>query len=161
MIPETPLVDAAALLELCRRRGVRLATAEGCTGGLVAAALTAIPRSSEVLERGFVAYSYHAKIELLGVPAEVITTVGAVSEEVARRMAEGALLRSHADIAVSVTGVAGPGGGSPDKPVGLIWLGLARQGCPTVAERCLLPGDRTAIRIAAVMRVLALIRRRV
>ena len=102
---------------------MKLATAESCTGGLIAAVLTAIAGSSDVVERGFVTYSNEAKIELLGVPADLICAVGAVSEPVAQRMADGALLRSHADIVVSVTGVAGPGGGSVEKPVGLVCFG--------------------------------------
>lgn len=158
MIPPTLLDQAAALLDACRSARVRLATAESCTGGLIAAVLTAIAGSSDVVERGFVTYSNEAKIELLGVPAELIRTVGAVSEPVARSMAEGAVRHSHADIAVSVTGVAGPGGGSADKPVGLVCLGLARRGGPAVTERHIFPGDRTAVRVAAVEQAFVLIR---
>ena len=128
MIPPSLLNDAAALLEACRAKGIRLATAESATGGLIAATLTAIAGASDVVERGFVTYSNQAKTELLGVPAELIHAVGAVSEPVAQRMADGALRHSHADIAVSVTGVAGPGGASADKPVGLVCFGLARRG---------------------------------
>lgn len=161
MIPASLLDDAAAaLLDACRAKGVRLATAESCTGGLIAAVLTAIAGSSDVVERGFIAYSNAAKIELLGVPAELINAVGAVSEQVAQRMAEGALQRSHADIAVSVTGVAGPGGGSVEKPVGLVWFGLAQRSCPVTSERRIFPGGRTAIRIAIVEHAFALIRAR-
>src|SRR5580698_10606896 len=108
-----------------------LATAESCTGGLIAGALTEIAGSSDVVERGFVTYSNAAKTELLGVPAALIDTEGAVSEPVARRMAEGALAHSAADLAVSVTGIAGPGGGTDKKPVGLVWFGLARRGTAT------------------------------
>src|SRR5438067_3060108 len=117
----TPLLlaDAEALLALCRAHGATVATAESCTGGLIAATLTAIAGSSDVFDRGFVTYSNAAKTEMLGVPPELIASVGAVSEAVAARMAEGALARSAADIAVSVTGVAGPAGGSAEKPVGL------------------------------------------
>ncbi len=122
--------------------------------------LTAIAGSSDVVERGFVTYSNEAKTELLGVPAELISRVGAISEPVAQRMAEGALQRSHADIAVSVTGVAGPGGGSADKPVGLVCFGLAQRGHDVVSERHMFPGDRTAIRVAAVEKAFALIRGR-
>ena len=129
------LLDAAArLLAACRRRAVLLATAESCTGGLIAAALTAIAGSSDVVDRGFVTYSNDAKTEMLGVPAALIAAEGAVSAPVARAMAEGALARSRATIAVAVTGIAGPGGGSADKPVGLVWFGLARPGAPAVAE---------------------------
>ena len=128
--------------------------------------LTAVSGSSDVLERGFVPYSNAAKIELLGVPAEMIDAVGAVSEPVTQRMAEGALLRSHADITVAVTGVAGPGGGSAEKPVGLVWFGLASRDRPVFgerrvfSERRVFPGDRNAIRVAAVACAFALIRAR-
>jgi nicotinamide-nucleotide amidase len=150
------LQQAADLLDSCRARHLRLATAESCTGGLIAAALTAIPGSSDVVERGFVTYSNEAKTELVGVPPALIAQHGAVSEPVARAMAEGALAHSSADIAISVTGVAGPGGGSAAKPVGLVWFGLARRGRPTMAERRHFPGDRTAIREAAVGEALTL-----
>jgi nicotinamide-nucleotide amidase len=160
MITQALLDDAAALLDACRMKQVRLATAESCTGGLIAAVLTAIAGSSDVMERGFVTYSNEAKTELLGVPAELIGAVGAVSEPVAQRMAEGALQRSRGDIVVSVTGIAGPGGGSVDKPVGLVWFGLAQRGQASATERLVFPGDRTAIRVAAVERAFALIRAR-
>jgi nicotinamide-nucleotide amidase len=152
------LDEAAALLDACRAHRVLLAIAESCTGGLIAAALTAIPGSSEVVERGFITYSNAAKTELVGVPAALIAEHGAVSEPVVRAMAEGAIAHSRADIAVSVTGVAGPGGGTAAKPVGLVWLGLARRGQPTAAEHQVFPGNRTAIREAAVARAFALIR---
>jgi nicotinamide-nucleotide amidase len=160
MMTPTLLDDAAALLDLCRARQVKLATAESCTGGLIAAVLTAIDGSSDVVERGFITYSNEAKTELLGVPADLIAAVGAVSEPVTQRMATGALEHSHADIVVSVTGVAGPGGGSVEKPVGLIWFGLAQRGGEVVTERQVFPGDRTAIRVAAVKKAFALIRAR-
>jgi nicotinamide-nucleotide amidase len=121
MTPDT-LVQAERLLAACRARGLMLATAESCTGGLIAAYLTAIAGSSDVVERGFVTYSNEAKSDLLGVPPSVIVADGAVSEEVARLMARGARLRSGADLAVAVTGVAGPGGGSAEKPVGLVHI---------------------------------------
>lgn len=157
MLDDDLLASAAALLDACRARGVRLATAESCTGGLIAAALTAIAGSSDVMDRGFVTYSNEAKSELVGVPPDLIVADGAVSEPVARAMAEGALARSRAAIAVAVTGVAGPGGGSPAKPVGLVWLGLARRGCPTLVESRIFPGDRATVRRETVMRALALI----
>jgi nicotinamide-nucleotide amidase len=122
---------AAAVLDACRAAGLRLATAESCTGGLVAAALTAVPGSSDVVERGFVTYSNAAKSELLGVPPGLIARHGAVSEPVARAMAEGALARSPADLAVAVTGVAGPGGGTAAKPEGLVHFACARRGRTT------------------------------
>src|SRR5438105_603789 len=140
MIDEQILADAASLLEICRTRGLRLATAESCTGGLIAATFTAIAGSSDVVDRGFVTYSNAAKTEMLGVPAELIASVGAVSEAVAARMAEGALARSAADLAVSVTGVAGPGGGSAEKPVGLVWFGVAARRRPTGAARHVFAG---------------------
>jgi nicotinamide-nucleotide amidase len=152
------LQEAEALLAACRERGVKLATAESCTGGLIAATLTAIAGSSDVLDRGFVTYSNAAKAEILGVSPELIAAAGAVSEEVARRMAEGALRRSAADVAVSVTGVAGPGGGSAEKPVGLVWFAVAARGAGVQAERRLFPGDRTAVRRATVARAFDLIR---
>ncbi len=158
MLTDDVLDDAAALLEACRQRGVLLATAESCTGGLIAAALTAVAGSSDVVDRGFVTYSNEAKTDLIGVPPALIAAHGAVSAEVARAMAEGALARSRAAITVAVTGVAGPGGGSATKPVGLVCFGLARRGVPTRAESEVFPGDRTAIRQATVARALAMIR---
>ena len=160
MISQALLDEAAALLDACRAKRVKLATAESCTGGLIAAVLTAIAGSSDVMECGFVAYSNQAKIELLGVPADLICAAGAVSEPVALSMANGALFRSYADIVVSVTGVAGPGGGSADKPVGLVCFGLAQRGHDVVSERHVFQGDRTAIRVAVVEKAFALIRGR-
>jgi nicotinamide-nucleotide amidase len=151
------LALAQMALDACRARGWRVATAESCTGGLVAAALTAIAGSSDVVERGFVAYSNEAKSQLLGVPPATIAAHGAVSAETATAMAEGALLRAAADLAVSVAGVAGPGGGSAEKPVGLVFLGLAARGGTCRTERHLLSGDRAAVRGAALRRALELI----
>src|SRR5262245_29847805 len=123
------LTRAQTCLEKLRMRRLKLATAESCTGGLVSGLLTEIAGSSEVVERGFVVYSNEAKRSLLGVPETVIEVHGAVSEVTARAMAEGALSNSLADIAVSVTGIAGPGGGSPEKPVGLVHFACAlREG---------------------------------
>ncbi len=157
MIGGALLTQAEALLADCRAAGMRLATAESCTGGLIAAALTAIAGSSDVVDRGFVTYSNEAKNELLGVPMGLIISVGAVSEPVARLMAEGALRRSRAHITVAVTGVAGPGGGSSEKPVGLVWFGLAQRGQPVHAESHVFPGDRAAIRDATVAFAFSLI----
>jgi nicotinamide-nucleotide amidase len=148
---------AARLVMLCRARGVRLATAESCTGGLVAGAITAVPGSSEVLDRGFVTYSNNAKTEMLGVPASLIHSVGAVSEAVARRMAEGAKRRAGVDIAVAITGVAGPGGGSAEKPVGTVWFGLANRHGDLITRHKLFPGDRDAVRDASVAYALHLL----
>lgn len=160
MIAPSLLADARSLLAACRGRGIRLAAAESCTGGLIVATLTAIEGASDVVDRGFVTYSNEAKHEVLGVPMELIARVGAISDEVALAMAEGALNRSRADIAVSVTGVAGPGGGSVEKPVGLVCFGLARRGQPVTGDRQVFVGDRTAIRAAAVAHAFAMIRAR-
>lgn len=154
---ETLLEKAAGVLERCRAQGLTLATAESCTGGLIAACLTEIAGSSDVLDRGFVTYSNDAKAEVLGVPRALLAAHGAVSEEVARAMAEGALARSAADLAVAVTGIAGPGGGSPEKPVGLVHLALARRGRDTTALCRRYAGDRRAVRLAAVAEALAMI----
>lgn len=158
MVPDALLAEADALLAACRARGIRLATAESCTGGLIVATLTAIAGSSDVVECGFVTYSNASKYELIGVPVSLIQSDGAISESVARAMAEGALLRSRATIAISVTGIAGPGGGSRDKPVGLVWFGLACKGRPVIAEQLVLPGDRTSVRALAVAHAFAMIR---
>lgn len=142
---------AVAFLDRCKAAGLKIATAESCTGGLIAGLLTEIPGSSAVVERGFVTYSNEAKRELLGVSPETIRVHGAVSAETARAMAEGALGASHADLVVSVTGVAGPDGGSAEKPVGLVWFGCARRGAPTVTrvERFGAIG-RSEVRLASV-----------
>ncbi len=131
-----------------------LSTAESCTGGLIAATCTDLAGSSTWFERGFVTYSNAAKTELLGVDAALINTHGAVSEPVARAMATGALQHSHAQVSVAVTGVAGPGGGSADKPVGTVWFGFA-FGSGVTTEMCHFEGDRAAVRQAAVHHALA------
>jgi nicotinamide-nucleotide amidase len=153
-------LDAQArdLLEQFRRLGLTLATAESCTGGLIAATLTEIAGSSDVVERGFVTYSNAAKTELLGVPAPLIAAHGAVSEPVARAMAEGALAHSQADLAVAVTGIAGPGGASPEKPVGLVHLAVARRGGETRHHRDVFPGDRRLVRLATVEHAFRMLR---
>lgn len=148
---------AEAVLAACRARGWRVATAESCTGGLVAAALTAIAGSSDVVERGFVTYSNEAKAELLGVPPATIAAHGAVSAETAAAMAQGALVRAPVELAVSVIGVAGPGGGSTEKPVGLVIFGLARRGGACRTERRVFRGDRAAVREAALTMALGLL----
>lgn len=145
------------VLNACRRAGVKLATAESCTGGLVAASLTAIPGSSDVVERGFVTYSNEAKEEMLGVSPALLRVFGAVSEPVAKEMAEGALKRSHADVAVSITGIAGPKSDTTDKPVGLVHFGLARRGRATLAAHRIFPGDRAAVRRQAVDQALTMV----
>ena len=157
MLDDATLAAAAALLAHLRARGQRIATAESCTGGLIAAALTHVPGSSDVVDRGFVTYSNAAKTEMLGVPAALIAARGAVSGEVAAAMAEGALQRAGVEVAVSVTGVAGPGGGSADKPVGLVWFGLAQRGAAVATMRRVFPGDRAAVRAQTVAAALALV----
>ena len=148
---------AETVLARCRAKGWTLATAESCTGGLVAAALTDIAGASEVVERGFVTYSNRAKSELLGVPPDLIVKHGAVSAETAAAMAEGALAKAPVDLAVAVTGIAGPSGGSPDKPVGLVYFGVARRGGKAKTERQVFKGDRAGIRRAATLRALELL----
>jgi nicotinamide-nucleotide amidase len=151
---------ARAALKVAARTKTMIATAESCTGGLIAAALTSISGSSAFVDRGFVTYSNAAKTEMLGVPADLIVRVGAVSEEVARAMAEGALAHSPATVAIAVTGVAGPTGGSPEKPVGLVHFAAAGRGGQTVHERHIFPGDRDAVRHAAALTALDLLIRR-
>jgi nicotinamide-nucleotide amidase len=146
-----------SLLDACRTRGWHIATAESCTGGLVAAALTAIAGSSDVVERGFVTYSNEAKSELLGVPPEIIAEHGAVSAEAAAAMAQGAVTRAPVDLAISVTGIAGPGGATPTKPVGLVLFGLARRDGTCRTERRIFPGDRSAVRERALHVALGLL----
>ena len=124
---------AVALIDSCRAARLTIATAESCTGGLLAALITAIPGSSDVFERGFVTYSNAAKIESLGVTPQILERYGAVSAEAARAMAAGALTHSLASMALSITGIAGPGGGSSEKPVGLVHFGLARRGGAIIA----------------------------
>jgi nicotinamide-nucleotide amidase len=156
MLPDATLDAARDLLAALEARRMTLATAESCTGGLIAAALTAVPGSSAVVTRGYVTYSNEAKAEMLGVPAGVIAAVGAVSEEVARAMAEGALRASGADLALSCTGIAGPSGATPAKPVGLVFIGCALRGAPARVARYVFPGDRAAVRAATVAEAFAL-----
>ena len=146
--------EVVQLGETLRARGAMLATAESCTGGLIAATCTSVAGSSDWFERGFVTYSNTAKTEMLGVDAALIATHGAVSAEVACAMAEGALRHSKASLAVAVTGIAGPGGATPGKPVGTVWLALARRGGTTEAERLQLDGDRAAVREQTVQHAL-------
>ena len=149
---------AAALLKRYEAESLRIVTAESCTGGLLAALLTEVPGSSAVVERGFVTYSNDAKSEMLGVPAGLITQHGAVSKEVARAMAEGALGRSRADVAVAITGIAGPGGATVTKPVGLVYFGLASRRRSTIhLERRYGDPGRTIVRARAVEDALSLL----
>lgn len=150
MLPEATLDQARAVLAALEKRGETLATAESCTGGLIAAALTAIAGSSSVVMAGFVTYSNAAKMRMVGVAEASLAAHGAVSEPVAREMAEGALREADVDIALSCTGIAGPGGATPGKPVGLVFIGCARRGAATIVERHVFPGDRAAVRAATV-----------
>ncbi|WP_237481669.1 CinA family protein [Lichenibacterium dinghuense] len=160
MLPPPLLDRAAALVAACRARGLALATAESCTGGLVSALLTEVPGSSAAFDRGFATYSNEAKTEMLGVPADLIAAEGAVSEAVARVMAAGALARSRADAAVAITGVAGPGGGTAAKPVGLVHFALARRGEGVIAvERRFGALGRSEVRLASVAQALDLFER--
>lgn len=156
MLPDSTLDEAAALLAALQAREITITTAESCTGGLIAAALTAIPGSSASVLAGFVTYSNGAKTSMLAVSPEMIETQGAVSEEVARAMVAGALRASGAGMAVACTGVAGPGGGSAAKPVGLVWMAAGLQGGTIIAQQRIFPGDRSAIRAATVRHCFAM-----
>ncbi|MEM7425070.1 MAG: CinA family protein [Pseudomonadota bacterium] len=159
LFPRELILPAKDVLDICRENGWRLATAESCTGGLIAAVLTDVAGSSAVLERTFVTYSNEAKTEMLGVDAGLIASDGAVSERVARAMAEGALTNSNAAISVSCTGVAGPGGGSAEKPVGLVHVAAARADMPTYHERCQFEDTgRAGIRIATVLTIFEIVK---
>ena len=149
-LPESLTLPAQALLNRFDEKNAMLATAESCTGGLIAGTLTALAGSSSVVERGFVTYSNDAKAELLGVPPSLISELGAVSGPVAKEMAEGALARSKARISVAVTGVAGPGA-SENKPAGLVYIAASGRGQTTRVEKFQFPGDRDAVRHATVL----------
>ncbi|HYC98359.1 CinA family protein [Brevundimonas sp.] len=157
MFPDDIEILAREVIEAAGARGLTIAAAESCTGGLVTGALTAVPGSSAVVERGFVTYSNAAKVELLGVPAGLIERHGAVSEPVARAMAGGALARSAAQVSVAVTGIAGPGGGSPDKPVGLVHFAAAGPGGMIHVERRLGDIGREGVRLDSVRIALGLL----
>jgi nicotinamide-nucleotide amidase len=150
LFPALHLDLARRLLAACEAAGVRLVTAESCTGGLIAGCLTEIAGSSAVVERGYIVYSNEAKQEMLDVPAELLCQHGAVSEPVARAMAEGALARSGGELALAVTGIAGPGGATAGKPVGLVHLACARRDAPTLHRAEVFAGDRTEVRVATV-----------
>jgi nicotinamide-nucleotide amidase len=155
---EPLMADAVATLQHLRARKLMCATAESCTGGLVAGLLTAVPGSSDVVERGFVTYSNRAKQEMLGVPEATLAAHGAVSRETAEAMVRGALARSGTQVAVAVTGVAGPGGGSAEKPVGLVFIAALGPTGLTVSEQRFGLLSRDAIREAAVMVALKMLR---
>lgn len=140
--------QAGEALRLC---GATLTTAESCTGGWIAKAVTDIAGSSAWFERGFVTYSNEAKEQLIGVSPQTLETWGAVSEQVVREMAQGALKAARADYAISVSGIAGPGGGSEDKPVGTVWFGFATREGETLARRVVFDGDRSAVRYQATL----------
>ena len=148
---------ATEVLAQYRAAGLTVATAESCTGGLVAACLTEIAGSSDVVERGFVVYANAAKVELLGVREATLERHGAVSAETAREMLAGALARSPADLVVAITGIAGPGGGSAEKPVGLVFIGVQQRGRDAVIERQVFAGDRAEVREASLGRALGLL----
>ena len=154
--PEQSLALARRLLAACEARGLRLATAESCTGGLIIGCLTEIAGSSSVVERGYVTYDNRAKQEMLGVSANLLQSVGAVSEEVARAMATGARERAKADLAIAVTGIAGPSGATPTKPVGLVHMAISLRDQPTMHAMQIFPGDRSAVRLATVNAALEL-----
>lgn len=158
VIPSVASAEIEKLATLLLSKQWRLVTAESCTGGLIAAACTDVAGSSNWFERGFVTYSNTAKTQMLGVPASLIETHGAVSREVALSMAQGALLNSPAHLAVAVTGIAGPGGGSPEKPVGTVWIATATQNAPAHAECFVFTGDRSSVRAQSVMHALHALR---
>lgn len=159
MIEPEIKVAVSDLLKTYKTCGLKIATAESCTGGLLAAALTAVAGSSAVVERGFVTYTNTAKIQSLGVPHSLLNTHGAVSAEVAQAMAEGALARSNADVAIAITGIAGPGGAVQGKPVGLVYFGMAREHMRTVTiERRFGEIGRDGIREASVVTAIELLR---
>lgn len=161
MFPPELLAQARDLLNIFRAAHVRVACAESCTGGLLSACLTEIPGSSDVIERGFITYTNEAKTDMLGVPDDLLRRHGAVSEEVARAMAEGALAHSRADLAVSITGIAGPGGATADKPLGLVHLACARRRANgeihALHARHVFSGDRSEVRLNSVSAALALL----
>ena len=146
MFSSNLLDKAQNILQVCRAGGHLIVSAESCTGGLIAGCLTDVPGSSDVVERGFVCYSNAAKVEQLGVDGNLIDAHGAVSPEIAGAMVNGALDRSHATLAVSVTGIAGPGGGTPEKPVGLVYIGSAIKPGGVAVERHIFAGDRQTVR---------------
>ena len=158
MLSKIIIDSATETIEACKEAGLMAATVESCTGGLVAGALTSVAGSSDVLDRGFITYSNEAKNELVGVPLQLIETYGAVSDEVAHAMAQGGVDRSNAQIAVSITGIAGPGGGTATKRVGLVHFGCFREGGKVTLYHEVYQGDRDAVRAASILQALAMIR---
>lgn len=160
MVDDDLIRAAKRLFEACRIAGdITVATAESCTGGLISASLTAISGSSHWFERGFVTYSNSSKTDLLGVPAPLISRYGAVSEEVAMAMAEGILAHAPVTAGVAVTGIAGPDGGTPEKPVGLVHIAAARKNASTVHEWHIFPGSRNEVRKASAITAIDLLTR--
>ncbi|MDD3370265.1 MAG: CinA family protein [Alphaproteobacteria bacterium] len=157
MLPSQIHDYAKQLITSFTQKNLRIVTAESCTGGLIAAALTDVPGASAVVERGFVTYSNEAKVDVLGVLPEILNRYGAVSKQVAEEMAQGALAFSHADVAVSVTGIAGPDGGTDKKPVGLVFFGLATKQGALMHYKCQFSGNRDEIRLQAVAEALRLV----
>jgi nicotinamide-nucleotide amidase len=157
MFPNALRDQAKVVLDHCRKRGLKVATAESCTGGLIAACLTEIAGSSEVVDRGYVVYSNAAKQALLGVPEALLVAHGAVSVETAEALVAGVLAMSPVDLAVAATGIAGPGGATAEKPVGLVYLAAGRRGGPVRVARHLYPGDRQAVRLASVAGALTML----
>ena len=155
--PAEIISRAESLIQLCRAKGVRLSTIESCTGGLLSGCLTDIAGSSDVLDRGFVTYSNEAKHEEVGVNTQFLEQFGAVSDVVAREMCAGAMTRTGVDAAVSLTGIAGPGGGTDTKPVGLVFIGIATSAAAPVAYRYVFDGDRQSVRAAAIVEALDLL----
>jgi nicotinamide-nucleotide amidase len=160
MFPESVLQPAAQALQLASAKALRIATAETCTAGLVSSCLTSVPGASKTFERGFVLYHDSAKATGLGVPETVSRQHGAVSAEVTKGLAEGALAHSTAGVSVAVTGYAGPGGGNEKNPVGTVYVAAARKGVETLVERHVFSGDRDAVRMQAVGAAVALLVRR-
>ncbi len=158
MFPKDTLMRANKLLEVCQEKGLHISTVESCTGGLISGCLTAVPGSSNVVDRTFVTYTNASKTQMVGVPTALFDVVGAVSEEVSRAMAEGALKNSNAEVSGSVTGIAGPGGGTETKPVGLVYIAAARKGYETLHLRFIFKGDRNAVRLQSVNAVIDLMR---
>ena len=150
MFDDTLTDNANALLSLCRSKKIQITTAESCTGGFISALLTSVAGSSDVFERGFATYTNEAKSSCLGVPAKLIQQYGAVSADVAKAMAKGALLNSDGILSLSVTGIAGPGGGTTTKPVGLVFIGSCLEGHKVIAQKHLFHGDRSSIRTQSV-----------
>lgn len=156
MFTEPLLRDATKILSTCQQKGLKLATAESCTGGLISALFTEIPGSSDVFDRGFICYSNASKTDLLGVDKKTIAEFGAVSSEVAAAMAQGAFTRAGVDIALSVTGIAGPGGGTPEKPVGLVYIAIAAHDS-IIVENNHFTGSRADIRLQSAAKVFAML----